>query len=108
MSPICLHKEAIRLQYFTPTRYVKNGEYPSCTHITLMTLTRFAQNSTVGSMFALYGSTMHLAMLKPYPHARSYTIRPDRVMDVISKFFRLVCRLPCYTLTDLSTLTILS
>ena len=42
-------------------RYVKNGEYPS--HITLTTFTQFAQNSTVVSMLALYGSTMHVATL---------------------------------------------
>ena len=28
-----MYREAIRLQCFTPTRYVKNGEYPSCTSI---------------------------------------------------------------------------
>ena len=42
-------------------RYVKNGEYPS--HITLTTFTRFAQNSTIVSVLALYGSTMHIATL---------------------------------------------
>ena len=31
--------------------------------ITLMTFTRFAQNSTAVSMLALYGSTMHVATL---------------------------------------------
>ena len=41
--------------------YVKNGEYPS--HITLTTSTRFAQNSTIVSVLALYGSTMHIATL---------------------------------------------
>ena len=43
-------------------------------HITLMTFTQFAQNSTVGSMLALYSSPVHLATLKPYLHACSYTI----------------------------------
>ena len=28
--PICLYREAMRLQCFPPTRYVKNGEYPWC------------------------------------------------------------------------------
>ena len=41
--------------------YVKNGEYPS--HITLTTFTQFAQNSTLVSMLALCGSTMHVATL---------------------------------------------
>ena len=37
-------------------RYMKNGEHPS--RITLTTFTRSAQNSTVVSVLALYGSTM--------------------------------------------------
>ena len=31
-------------------------------HITLTTFTRFVQNSSVGSMLALYGLTRHLAV----------------------------------------------
>ena len=32
-------------------------------HITLTTFTRFTQNTTIGSMLALYGSIMHVATL---------------------------------------------
>ena len=39
-------------------------------HIMLTTFTRFAQNRTVGSILALYGSTMHVATLMPYFQAR--------------------------------------
>ena len=55
---------------FMPTRYVKKGISIMHTHTTLTTLTRFAQNSTVGCMLALYGPTMHVATLKPYLQAR--------------------------------------
>ena len=37
------------------------GTHHACSHITLMTFTRFAQNSTSVGMLALYGSTMHVA-----------------------------------------------
>ena len=43
----------------------------ACAHITVMTFTRFAQTSSVGSMLALHGSTMHVAALKPYLRAIS-------------------------------------
>ena len=33
--PICLYREAIRLQCFPRTRYVKNGEYPWCALFTV-------------------------------------------------------------------------
>ena len=56
---------------------------------TLMTFTRFAQNSTVGSMLALYGSAVHLDTCKPYLHACSYTIWPNRAMEVIWRIFLL-------------------
>ena len=39
-------------------------------YIMLTTFTWYAQNSTVGCMHAFYGSTMHLATLKPYIQAR--------------------------------------
>ena len=61
ISPIYLDREAICLQCFMCMRYMKNEEYPS--HITLMTFTQFVQNSSVVSMLALYGSTMHVATL---------------------------------------------
>ena len=61
-------------------------------HITLMTFTQFAQNSTVGGTFALYGP-MHVATLKPY------IFRPDKAInyallyeDIWTSFFCLVCR----------------
>ena len=38
-------------------------------HITQTTFARFAQNSTVGSMLALYDSTVHVTTLKPYLQA---------------------------------------
>ena len=47
---------------FTPTCYVKNGEYPYCTRTLLTTLLK----TTVGSMLVLYDSTMHLAIPEPY------------------------------------------
>ena len=50
----CLYTEAIRLQCFPPTLCCKRGIPATCTHITLTTFTRFAQNSTVVSMLALY------------------------------------------------------
>ena len=53
-------QEAIPLQCFTPTRYVKNGEYPHArAHITLTTFTRFAKNST--SEYACIDYTVHVA-----------------------------------------------
>ena len=81
--PICLYREAIRLQCFPPTRYVKNGEYLYCTRMYVCDeLDLFAQNSTGGSMLVwLY-------------HACSYTVGttwgyPD--------FFLLSVSLTCYT-----------
>ena len=62
-------------------------------HSTLTTFTRFTQNITVGSILALYGSTMHLATLKPYLYACSYTIWPDRAM-VIWRIFLLSVSTP--------------
>ena len=57
-------QEAIRLQCFMPTHYVKNGvTRHTGTHITLTTFAQFTQNSTVGSVLALYGSIMHVATL---------------------------------------------
>ena len=38
-------------------------------HKTLTTFTQFAQKCPVGSMLALYASTMHVATLKRYLHA---------------------------------------
>ena len=38
-------------------------------------------------MLALYTSTMHVATLKRYLHACSYTKGPDRSMEVIWKIF---------------------
>ena len=57
--------EAIRLQWFTPTRYVKNGVYPSCTRTyNVDVLYPICSNSIVVSMLALYGSIMHVAILE--------------------------------------------
>ena len=64
------------------------------THITLTTFTRFAQKSIVGTMLALYGSTMHLATVKPYLHACSYTIWPYWAMEVIWRIFLLSVSAP--------------
>ena len=50
-------------------RYVKNMEYPS--HITLTTITRFAQNGTIVSVLALYGS-----------HAYSYSVGPKKAINL--------------------------
>ena len=63
-------------------------------HITLTTFTRFVQNSTVGSILALYGSIMHLATRKPYLYACSYTILPDRAIEVIWRVFLLSVSAP--------------
>ena len=41
--------------------YVKNVEYPS--HSTWTMFTHFAQNCTIVSVLALYGSTMHIAIV---------------------------------------------
>ena len=43
--PICLYREAIHLQLFTPTRYVSGRSYA---HMNVMTITRFVQNYTGG------------------------------------------------------------
>ena len=51
--PICLYREAMHLQCFPPTRYLKNREYPWCA------LFRNYQIWSIGCFFALYGSTMH-------------------------------------------------
>lgn len=37
-----------------------NG-HGSCAHMYVITYTRFTQNSTVGSMLTLHGSTIHVA-----------------------------------------------
>ena len=68
-----------------------NGEYsPPCAGITLTTFTQFAQKGLVGSVLALYASTMHVATLKCYLHVCSYTTGPDRsIMEVIWKIFLL-------------------
>ena len=47
----------------------KRGMPAMHAHIPLMTFTQFSQNSTVGSTLALYGSTMHVATLKPHLQA---------------------------------------
>ena len=42
------------------------GIHVTHAHITLMTFTRFAQNSMLRCILALYGPTMQVATLKPY------------------------------------------
>ena len=63
----------------------------ACAHITF---TQFAQKGLVGSMFAHYAFTMHVATLKRYLHACSYTIGPDRSIEVIWKTFLLSVLVP--------------
>ena len=88
-----LYREAIHLQCFMPTCYVKNREYPSCTrifcqrpfmfiegshmftifythvlhekrgHARAYSVDDLCSNSTVGCMLALYGPTMQLGTL---------------------------------------------
>ena len=62
--------------------------------ITLTTFTQFAQNSTVGCTFALYGCTMHIASKLHL----SLLFRSDKAMnitllyeDIWTSFFCLVC-----------------
>ena len=57
MSPIYLYREAIRLQCFMHMRICTTLKTGNTRHIMLTTFTRFAQNSTIVSVLALYGST---------------------------------------------------
>ena len=52
--------------FYAHTLREKRGIPVMHAYSTLTTFTRFAQNSTVGCMLALYGPTMHVATLKPY------------------------------------------
>ena len=63
VSTICLYWEAIHFAMFHAHARVKKEEYPYCT-------CPFAQNSTVGSILALHGSTMFIATLTSYFQAR--------------------------------------
>ena len=49
--PICLHREAIHLQRFTPTRYVNGRGYA---HMNVTTVTPFVQNYTVGVVYIVW------------------------------------------------------
>ena len=90
---LCLYMEAIRLQRFTPTRYVQNGEYPSYTRTyNVDDLYPICSKGPIGSMLVLYASTVHVATLKYYLHTCSYSI--DRSMEVIWKKFLLSVSAP--------------
>ena len=81
---LCLYMEAIRLRCFMPTRYVQNGEYPSHTRTyNVDDLYPICSKGPIGSMLALYASTVHVATLKCYLHTCNYSI--DRSMEVIWK-----------------------
>ena len=73
----CLYREAMHLQCFPPTRYVRGV----ATNVT--TFTHFAQNWSLGCLVVLYGSTMLPAQLRAWWFPNN--------------FFCLVWA-PCYTL----------
>ena len=64
MSPMFVYGSHTFAMFYAHAhmRYVKKG---NTSHINLTTFTNFAQNSTVVSMHALYGSTIHTATLLP-------------------------------------------
>ena len=69
---IGLYGEAIHLQSFTPTCYMKNGEYPYCMCILRRRpLPDLLKNSTVGSVTGPYYA---------HSYTKSLTFRPAKTM----------------------------
>ena len=54
--PICLYREAMRLQCFPPTRYEKKRENQWCV---LFRKVLKIENWSIACLLALYGSTVH-------------------------------------------------
>ena len=105
MSPICLYREAIHLQCFTPTHYVKNGEYLSCTRILCWCFDPICSKQhcreyarIVWLYYAhLWCLWLHLSLI--FMHVATL----DGLIGLwmlSRKFFCLVCWLPCYTLSS--------
>ena len=70
---------------FTSMRYL--GIPVMYAHITLKTFNRFAQNSTVECLLAMYGPAMHIATLNPWGWARE---------EQVSKTSQLNSRQSCH------------
>ena len=61
----------MHLQCFMPT-YVRDDHYPICS------------NCNIGILLALYGSTVHVATLQPYPQAQFSALQCCTLKSLLS------------------------